>query len=568
MYKLLSNCKKWDKSWKVFGFVVIFTMFFGLGNCYADDNTTSVDQINITIQESCSVEGIIASGGEHTATAMNNNYYSGIGTTTFNTYCNDNGGYAIYAIGYSNDEYGNTLMKHDSDATLDFDTGTQTSGAISGWAMKLTKVSGLYEPTIHEDSDGPYTAYHVVPDTMTKVASFVSNTEVPATGQSAVGSSFTTTYAAWISATQPAGTYTGKVRYTLVHPYTAPAPVVCNPSGTTIGTNTNTDIKCMQDISSTNKSAILTSMASEQQYTLKDKRDGKTYTVSKLADGNIWMTQNLDLDLDSSRTYTNEDTDLGWNTSTNTYDTASWSPIRSTYEATSDHIHAWCQGGTWNTQWNYCEQNNTPESYDPGDLYWNTTTSDFSDWNTYYNSCDYSANTPSCDESLNPLSTYTSSTGTRQYHLGNYYNWAAAVASNDASIYGTYNETTGQYENLETHQSICPAGWTLPYANYNNNTYQPEGDFVNLWTEYGWDSNNHNFTDGISTIWSTPLYFAPTSYWGGIVGGVGYEGDFWSSVANGDTGAKGASFVVGGSVTPASYSSSRSLSYSIRCLLR
>ncbi|MBR3353496.1 hypothetical protein IKG49_02800 [Candidatus Saccharibacteria bacterium] len=567
MYKLSSNCKKWDKSWKVFGLVVFFTTFFGLGNCYADDNTTSVDQINITIQESCSVEGVIASGGEHTATAMNNNYYSEIGTTTFNTYCNDNGGYAIYAIGYSNDEYGNTLMKHDSDATLDFDTGTQTSGPISNWAMKLTKVSGLYEPTIHEDSDGPYTAYHVVPDTMTKVASFVSNTEVPATGQSAIGSSFTTTYAAWISATQSAGTYTGKVRYTLVHPYTAPAPVVCNPSGTTIGTNTNTDIKCMQDISSTNKSAILTSMTNEQQYTLKDKRDGKAYTVSKLADGNIWMTQNLDLDLDSSRTYTNEDTDLGWNTSTNTYDTASWSPIRSTYETSANNIHAWCQGGTWNSQDGYCEQNNTPESYDPGDLYWNTTTSASSDWFAYLSSCDYSTSTPSCNESLNPLSTYTSSTGTAQYHLGNYYNWSAAIASNDASVYGYDDEDPDTpLINPETHQSICPAGWTLPYANYNNNTDQSEGDFANLWTEYGWDNNNYGFSD-ISTVWSAPLYFAPAGGFSGNLGIIGGNGNFWSSVAYDVSYAHSAYFDVGGGAYPAD-NDSRISGYLVRCILR
>ena len=35
--------------------------------------------------------------------------------------------------------------------------------------------------------------------------------------------------------------------------------------------------------------------------------------ISKLVDGNIWMTRNLDWDLDSSKTYTNLDTDLGWN---------------------------------------------------------------------------------------------------------------------------------------------------------------------------------------------------------------------------------------------------------------
>ncbi len=190
---------------------------------YADDDT-SVDEVNIVVPESCSVEGLIVTGEEHTASIHNSQYLSEIGTTTFKTYCNDSSGYAIYAVGYSNDEYGNTLMKHDSDDTYDFDTGTADSGPTSDWAMKLTAVSGTYAPTIHSDTNGAFTAYHVVPSTYTKVVSFASNTDLPATGVNAIGSSFTSTYAVWISSSQNAGTYTGKVRYTLVHP-ASEAPV-------------------------------------------------------------------------------------------------------------------------------------------------------------------------------------------------------------------------------------------------------------------------------------------------------------------------------------------------------
>lgn len=48
---------------------------------------------------------------------------------------------------------------------------------------------------------------------------------------------------------------------------------------------------------------------------LVDNRDGKTYWVAKLKDGNCWMTQNLDLDL---RNITLN--------STNTSTTSSWTP--------------------------------------------------------------------------------------------------------------------------------------------------------------------------------------------------------------------------------------------------
>ena len=57
------------------------------------------------------------------------------------------------------------------------------------------------------------------------------------------------------------------------------------------------------------------------QAQLIDIRDDKIYYVAKLADENCWMTQNLDLDIDSNRTYTSADTDL--------LDNTTWTPTRS-----------------------------------------------------------------------------------------------------------------------------------------------------------------------------------------------------------------------------------------------
>lgn len=50
------------------------------------------------------------------------------------------------------------------------------------------------------------------------------------------------------------------------------------------------DIQYMQDINND----VALSMVEDQQYQLMDKRDGKKYWISRLRDGNIWMTQNLD----------------------------------------------------------------------------------------------------------------------------------------------------------------------------------------------------------------------------------------------------------------------------------
>ena len=72
--------------------------------------------------------------------------------------------------------------------------------------------------------------------------------------------------------------------------------------------------------------------ANEQQTTLVDIRDNKTYTIfkSKAPDSKCWMNQNLDLDLSSSITLTNQNTDLN---SVN-----SWKPDRSTL--TSDNFNS------------------------------------------------------------------------------------------------------------------------------------------------------------------------------------------------------------------------------------
>ena len=57
---------------------------------------------------------------------------------------------------------------------------------------------------------------------------------------------------------------------------------------------------------------------------LKDERDGKYYWVAKLADGNCWMTQNLELDLTSGELLTPElsDVSANWNPGATTFTSA------------------------------------------------------------------------------------------------------------------------------------------------------------------------------------------------------------------------------------------------------
>ena len=276
--------------------------------------------------------------------------------------------------------------------------------------------------------------------------------------------------------------------------------------------------------------------------TLYDSRDEKAYTVAYLADGNYWMTQNLDHDIDTIFNYNSTNTDIP----------SSWTPVRATYPTAVSGTSAWCVGGTWNSQDGYCESNYTPESYDPGNLYWNGTESDYSDWGSYYDSCDHTSNTPVCNETLNPIATYTTNAGTptTQYHIGNYYNWNAAVAMNDTSSLTTYGQIVDQ--------SICPAGWTLPRVVDDNNT------FYALWNEYGFSSSSINGSD---KLWQSPLYTVASGSWDGILNAVGYGGAFWSPVTYESYNSHDAFFTVDGGVSTFS-DDVRYVGYSVRCIAR
>ncbi len=185
---------------------------------FADD---VVDQIIINVPISCTLSGTNLT---HNASMTGGQYKTDIGSANINAVCNDTNGFAVYAIGYSNDTYGNNKMVSSTvDHTYDIPTGKYTSGATnSSWSIKLTPVSGTYAPTIRNDAEYNYTDFEIIPSTYTKVAYRTSATD---TGAGAIGANFTTTYGIYVSTTQPADSYTGKVKFTLVHPNDASAPL-------------------------------------------------------------------------------------------------------------------------------------------------------------------------------------------------------------------------------------------------------------------------------------------------------------------------------------------------------
>ena len=138
------------------------------------------------------------------------------------------------------------------------------------------------------------------------------------------------------------------------------------------------------------------------------------------------------------------------------------------------------------------------------------------------------------------------------YHVGNYYNWTAAVAMSDSSQYTNY---------VDVNQSICPAGWMLPKdgVTYGSGSLQ-------------YLVNQAGLTAGVSgDIHVAPVYFVYGGGWLGHSDVVGAEGDYWSSVAtayNLQAHAYAFAFESAMSGSVVSGELARQGGYSVRCLVR
>ena len=211
--------------------------------------------------------------------------------------------------------------------------------------------------------------------------------------------------------------------------------------------------------------------STESELQVVDTRDNKVYWILKAKDGKCWMTQNLDLNIDANTTYTHADTDLGWGSDT---ETQSWKPIHSTIDISSGNTSSWENDTTY------------PYSADPGNWYWTDT------WVENAGDQNYILN-PSAYYKTNPFP------GNGEHgHLGNYYNWPAAVASNNADIYN--DEDTFDDISKNAQNSICPAGWRLP----TTSSVAQYDEYNVLFTAYNAYSDPQYERD--RTVLAAPLY--------------------------------------------------------------
>ena len=501
-----------------------------------------VDNVSITVPVSCTMSG--TGMNSHSAEVVNSTYRADIGTTTIKAFCNDPNGFSIYAIGFTNDEYtgtNHTKLIGTNDSTKTIATGTATSGNDSNWAMKLaTNSSATYPITL---TNG-YGSYSNVPDTYTKVAQRTSGTD---TGESATGSELTTTYAAFISSTQAADTYVGKVKYTMVHPYDEiplqpqPATAGCinyfaNGSGVTgemgcqsvsnnvsvdlwaanfkrngygfAGWNTefdysgttygpNQDIITPSDVSTKGLSLYavwVKSAGSLQNWSgCSSLAEGAVTALTDERDGDTYAVAKLadgkcwmieNLRLDDSAELSSANTHNPSLPLTNVY---------SEDPTTSNHL--------------------SPTT-DPTQTAWCTTNS---------SACDDQSMLATNNTTLytnNTASNYDASSNV--YSYGNYYNWYSATAGNGK--YSTSSTVSGD---------ICPAGWHLPTGSTAGEFYVLNTAVAgSLATSYGLRSYPNNFVYSGDVNGSRIVGRNSTGFYRSASGGSEPPGDYPLSFSN------------------------------------
>ena len=389
--------------------------------------------------------------------------------------------------------------------------------------MKLATNSGATYPISLNNGFGAYSA---VPTSYTKVASRESGTDA---GSGATGAELTTTYAAFMKSGQEAGTYSGKVKYTMVHPANESAPP--QPQQPTAGcisyfANASTAEGTMgcQSVTDGRTVTLFASNFSRTGYGFAGWSDAFDYatnpnahfygpheditvptgtTANGLALYAVWVKSTGNLQ-DANKVASLCGTGEGALTQAPTDGTANLTSVSALTDLRDSQTYAIAKladGKCWMVENlrldnQYTVGNNQtdpsvtnaslsqgynpsfigladPESTNfdngatPNSLY--TTETGVEGKNTISGSNQDHRFPRYNNSNTSQRAKNTTNTNVNTYSYGNYYTWAAVIA--DTTNYATNNQGV-------TATSICPTGWTLPRGGDKNN--EVNNDYWNL----------------------------------------------------------------------------------------
>ena len=557
----------------------------------ADDVTEVIDNVNLTVPVSCTYSG----GGTYNET-MAGGTTKEITANAITTSCNDYNGYAIYAIGFSNGKYTSDTTGSNTDMITSLGssyniTNSSNNTYGSNWKMKLTSPT---DATI----EAGYSNYTAIPSTYTKVASYIFNT---------TGASITPKYQITTGSSQPAGTYTGKVKYTLVHPNTeiplhpeiTTAGQICYyPNGSNVvGTMGCQDVASSIDLLASNFSRSGYGFAGwNTEFDYSGTFYGPNETISlNTADYSgtnpglslyaIWVKGVGSLQDSSKVTQLCGTGGTGGSLRTAPIDgTANLSSVSALTDQRDNQTYAIAKladGKCWmieNLRLDNTAELTTTNTNNPLNDGTNVTLKhNYTDTDTHNTLSPTSAvaynadaapdgwcttHSAACDDQsrLRTDNTANRATGNpnvntgSMYSYGNYYNWYSATAGN-----GTYSKSSG-----ETAGDLCPSGWKLPYGNSTGNG-NTSGGFYYLNYKINNDTNatDSNASKNLRAYPNNYLYSGYVS--GGSLSYRGSYGNYWSSTAYSSNYAYflnlNSSFV-----DPGTYGSNKYYGGAVRCL--
>ena len=270
---------------------------------------------------------------------------------------------------------------------------------------------------------------------------------------------------------------------------------------------------------------------------LTDHRDNKQYWVAKLADGNCWMTQNLDLDL-NGRTLTPSDSDVS----------SSWTFGGSWYNSAAEGSTSYSAIQGWDLG-EYVKTSPTATTSC-------TSYSDLSACSSRFTSvAGMTPYTEAVNEGKAPADNVAvdGSNYDAHYLVGNYYSWPAATAGSGNNVSSSGDAT----------DSICPANWRLPLSSSTYN--ETPGSFYYLLNQYSLTSSP---TSGNNNITTSPLYFVRSGCVSPRISrlsSAGSYGYYWSGWANSSNNAYELYFN-SSNVDPSGSNYSRFFGFSVRCV--
>jgi uncharacterized protein (TIGR02145 family) len=314
---------------------------------------------------------------------------------------NSTGGYELY---FSSEDSDTSLTSLVSESTIasDFNNAVTSSAmAANKWGYSLDATNFNKIPALADQ------------------AKIKNLDHIPSSSEKDT----TVTIGTKIDSSLPSGAYSKKVVFSAIaHPSLVPTlhTITSMQEMTSeICTNTTTPVRTATALDWDGSYHNDTSRVPRKS--LQDTRDGKYYLVSKLADGNCWMSQNLELELDSTEPLLNTTTDLNSKTS--------WTPENSTLTTVPNY-------NTW-------PSSNSIASAAAHSYYPIAT-------DRYYQGGTEKSSTP------------TAAGAEYDWEkAGIYYNWFAATAGS-----GTY-----EMSEATASDSICPKGWRLPASSNESKSW-------------------------------------------------------------------------------------------------